>query len=421
MRSPWVLIMFLAITSVPALAAKLTTVEQLRQTLAANETAHQSDDVLVQQFANIRLTTRLSSDALRQLAVLSPGPKTTQALHAIADAATFLDPPPDEIPATAAPGAAEQSAIFDRALHYVVHILPALPNFLATRVTEHYADTMRGLEEQEAVQRGELYLIGVHEAPISYRDGRETDDPIVAAASVAPEKRDHGKGTKPTSIADHLGGLSSWGEFGPILKVVLGDSIKGKLSWERWEMEDGKPAAVYQFVVDRSNSHYGVSYCCEITAEATSAGLSQAKHPILLRQIGYHGNLEVDPETGSILRLTIVADLQSEDPIQRAAMMVEYGPVKIGEHTQICPTHSVSVTVSRIEVKSHGEVDSAKRMLLNDVQFTNYHRFGSESTVITELPASSGQAGESPGAAPTTQPAASSPTSTPTSPAPKED
>jgi VWFA-related protein len=390
MRSKRMLIVFLAIASVPALAAKSTTVEQLRQTLAANETAHQSDDVLMQQIANTRLTARLSPGALRQLVALSPGPKTTQTLHAIADIAAFLDPPPDEIPATPPPGAAEQSAIFERTLHYVVHIQPALPNFLATRVTEHYVDTMRGLEEQEAVQRGGLYLLGVHQAPISYRDGRETDDPTIAYASAASEKSDHGKGAKPNSSADHLGGLSSWGEFGPILKVVLGDSIKGKLTWERWELADGKPAAVYQFVVDRPNSHYGVSYCCEIMTEATDAGLLQAKRPVLLRQIGYHGNLEVDPETGAILRLTIETDLQPQDPIQRAAMMVEYGPVKIGENTQICPIHSVSATVSRIEVKSHGEVDSSRRMLLNDVQFTDYHRFGSESTLITELPPATG-------------------------------
>jgi hypothetical protein len=103
MRSKRMLIVFLAIASVPALAAKSTPVEQLQQTLAANETAHQSDDVLMQQIANTRLTARLSPGALRQLVALSPGPKTTQTLHAIADIAAFLDPPPDEIPATRHP------------------------------------------------------------------------------------------------------------------------------------------------------------------------------------------------------------------------------------------------------------------------------------------------------------------------------
>jgi VWFA-related protein len=380
--------MFLA-ASPPALAAKPVTVEQLQQTLAAAQAEHRSDDVQAQQLADAKLTVRLTGAALQQLVALSPGPKTTQALHAIAGASAFLDPPANEILSKPAPSGAEQSAIFGLTLHYVVHTLPTLPNLLATRATEHYADTLRGLD-QESVQRGELYWLGTHRAPISYRDGHETDDPTLMAA--ASEKKDHAKGAKETGNADPVGGLSSWGEFGPILKVVLGDSIKGKLSWARWEQENGKPAAVFQFAVDRAISHYGMSYCCEVRTENTNAGIMLVKNPVTLRQIGYHGYLEVDPETGTILRITIDADLKPEDFVQRASMMVEFGPVNIGDSVHICPTRSVSISVSRTEFEAHGAVESTNRLLLNDVEFTDYHRFGSESTLITEIPGPAGQA-----------------------------
>jgi len=410
MRNPVILLAIFSAASLPALAAKPVTVEQLQQTMAAAQSEHRSDDAQAQQLADARLTARLTGATLHQLIALSPGPKTTQALHAIAGASSFLDPPSNEILNKPAPTGAEQSAIFGLTLRYVVHTLPTLPNMLATRETEHYVDTLRGLE-QESVQRGELYWLGTHRAPISYRDGHETDDPTLMAT--ASEKKDHPKGAKETGNADPVGGLSSWGEFGPILKVVLGDSIKGKLSWARWEQENGKPAAVFQFTVDRAASHYGMSYCCEVLTENTNAGIMLVKHPVNLRQIGYHGYLEADPETGTILRITIEADLKPEDFVQRASMMVEFGPVNIGDSTYVCPTRSVSISVSRTEFEAHGAVESTNRLLLNDVEFTDYHRFGSESTLITEIPANSGQTAPSIVAAhPTDEAPAASPAET---------
>jgi VWFA-related protein len=392
MPSSGILLAILAAASLPALAAKPMTVEQLQQALTAAESEHRSDDAQARQLADARLTARLSGATLEQLIALSPGPKTTQALHAIAGSSAFLNPPANEILTKPAPTGAEQSAIFGLTLHYAVHTLPALPNLLATRETEHYVDTLRGLEN-ESVQRGELYWLGTHRAPISYRDGRETDDPTLM--TTASERKDHAKAAREPADVDPVGGLSSWGEFGPILKVVLGDSIKGKLSWARWEQENGKPAAVLQFAVDRSISHYGMIYCCEVLTENTNAGIMLVKHPVNLRQIGYHGYLEVDPETGTILRITIEADPKPEDFVQRASMMVEFGPVKIGDSLYVCPTRSVSISVSRTEFESHGQVESTNRLLLNDVEFTDYRRFGSESRLITEIPANSGRSAPS--------------------------
>jgi len=382
MRSSLIALALFNAFSLSALAAKPMTVEQLQASMAAAQAEHRTDDAQLKQLADIRLTARLTGFDLQQMAALSPGPATTQALYAIADASAFLDPPASEIPDKPAPTPSEQSAMFAQTLHYAVHVLPTLPNLLAIRSTQHYVDSLRGLEFVSA-QRGELYWIGNHQAPVAFRDGRETDDPATTAASEGAEKKNHTAGTRESGAPDPVGGLSSWGEFGPILKVVLGDSIKGKLSWARWELENGKPVAVFHFAVDRSLSHYGISYCCEITAEATSAGLSKVKRPVLLRQVGYHGNLEVEPETGAILRVVIEAELRPEDSIQRSSMMVEYGPVKIGDSVSICPVHSVSITASRAEYESHGEMDSFTRMLLNDVRFTDYHRFGSESTLST--------------------------------------
>src|ERR1700734_1340515 len=97
MRNPVILFAMFLAASFPALAAKPVTFEQLQQTLTAAQSEHRSDDSQAQQLAEAKLTVRLTGTTLQQLVALSPGPKTTQALHAIAGASAFLDPPSNEI------------------------------------------------------------------------------------------------------------------------------------------------------------------------------------------------------------------------------------------------------------------------------------------------------------------------------------
>jgi len=419
MRDRLMFLVALASMAVPALATKPFTVDQVRQILLAGQIVHRSDDAVAQQLADARLTSRLTGAALEQLAATCPGPKTKQILEAIAAESSFLEPAPNGLPGTPAPDIATQKAVMGRTVDYVVHTLPALPNFLATRVTEHYADTLRGLNTA-AVERGDLFWLDDYRAPISFRDGREADDPALTSTSVATDKKDHAKVTKASVPPASTGGLSSWGEFGPILGIVLVDAAKGKLSWARWEQENGKPVAVFKFAVDRTVSHYSLEFCCAVSKERVnssyggpqarggdqgpSPGMVKQSTPTIIHQIsGYHGYLEVDPQTGTILRITIQADSQPGDEIQRAAMMVEYGPVKIGDAVHFCPTRSVAVSVSRQEYESSGTIQFINRLLLNDVQFVDYHRFGSESTLITRLPDVPDQSGAS------TEPAAAAP------------
>ncbi len=406
MRLKLVLLAVLLTTPLPVMAAKRFSEDQLKQLLMAAQATHRTDDVVVQQLADVKLENRLSGTDLQELLTLSPGPKSTQALHAIADASAFLDPVAAQIPNTPAPDVAAQKAMLARAVDYVAHTMHSLPNFLATRVTESYVDTLRGIDQAQP-KRGSMYLLDAGSMPIGFNNGAETDDP--------------GK----TASANGVPGLSSWGEFGPVLSVVLFDASKGKIAWDRWELEDGKPAAVFQIIVDRSVSHYQVNFCCEkigVALDYKNPSRMEGTMKVVSWKPGYHGRLELDPETGAVLRVTIETDPRPDDLVQKASMMVEYGQVKIGSKEYLCPTRSVSVSVSRAEFQLSGALQSADRMLLNDVEFTNYHRFGSEATLITEaspneLPATSAvptsaeptATGDKPG----TQTAAPAPAQTP--------
>jgi VWFA-related protein len=397
MRNKLFLLAVLA-AAIPAIAAKRMTVDELQQTIFQAQTMHGSDDTVVHQLAEVRITARLTGAQLAQMVAACPGPKTVQALHAIADQSAFLDPPADALPARPAPDQAVQKAIVARSIDYVVHAVATLPNFLATRVTEHYVDTLRGLEGQVSEERGGLFLMNTYLAPIAFRDGRESDDPALLASAESADKKSHGKDANGPPAQSSVLGMSSWGDFGPILAVVLLDAAHGKLDWARWETEDGKPVAVFQFAVDRDASHYHVNYCCEASSDIVdykNPSASSRRLSVVALKPGYHGRLEVDPDTGAVLRLSVEADLRKEDPILQASLMVEYAPVQIGEGRFFCPTRSVSITFSRTEYKSHGTLESTNRLQLNDVEFTGYHRFGSEASMILDAEAHSGQRGSS--------------------------
>lgn len=155
-----VLLAALLTNSLSAIAAKRFSEDQLKQLLTAAQGLHRADDAVVQQLAAVRLANRLSGTELQQILALSPGPKSTQALHAIADASAFLAPPAGQLPATPAPDLAAQKAIIARATDYVTNTMHALPNFLATRVTESYVDTLRGIDQAQP-ERGGLYLLSI--------------------------------------------------------------------------------------------------------------------------------------------------------------------------------------------------------------------------------------------------------------------
>ena len=157
-----------------------------------------------------------------------------------------------------------------------------------------------------------------------YRDGEEVVEP-------GPVKVD--KTRTPTE------GLKTWGAFGPILGLVLVDAAQNKLAWSHWEQGPDGNIAVFRYSVTKDKSHYEVRYCCVASAFGLESNSFQ-------QMSAYRGEISVDPTTGVIVRLTLEAELSASDPISRAAIAVEYGPVELGGASYICPARSVSLSVA---------------------------------------------------------------------------
>jgi hypothetical protein len=166
------------------------------------------------------------------------------------------------------------------------------------------------------------------------------------------------------------------GEFGPILATVVGDAIRGTVTWGHWETGPAGLLAVFHFVVPREVSRYRV--------ESQESGDYETP--------AYFGELAVDPASGAIYRITLTAEGSKSSASRESNLSLEYGPVEIGGATYVCPLHGVAYTKPR-QLDERGEpvpVETAKgnsSFFLNDVTFSNYHLFRSETRILTGEPA----------------------------------
>ena len=360
--------LLLLLLALPAWAARTVTVDQIRHILAD---AHGlSDAKLAGDLSDLEPTERLSAPTLAQFEAELSGARSREALLELADASAFLALPASENLNQPPPDAAGFRRIIDNVIQYLGKSIPNLPNFLATRETLYFEDSpwrkeidnSRSIGANNVTQSvgsahitiGQPYWLAMYSAgntsgQVSYRDGREV--PATTAASEREVERI---------------GLTTRGEFGPILAIVVSDALHNKLYWDHWEPGDGGPVAVFRYTVPPSGSHYTVNYPSESGVKLISPG--------------YHGLLAIDPETGAVLRLTIVADMQAPFQFIQVGIVVEYGPVHLGDKTYICPLHAVAL--SRQPTEETKSVTPPLRTCLNDVTFTSYHLFHADARVL---------------------------------------
>jgi hypothetical protein len=345
----------------PNLAARRVRVEQLDHVLAA--ASNESDADLARQLSSLELTERLSAQKLSSWTARLRGKKARQALVALADVSAFLDLPAAEIPRDAAPDLTAQQVIVSLAVDYLNGTITKLPNFYATRTTVRYEETPQYFDASTPVDYQQLHAAASSKATVLYSNGNE----VVDSSGAKGKKR---------KAAD--GRLLTYGVFGPLLGAVT-DAIASGLTWNRWEHGADEPHAVFVYQIPAEKSRYRVGGCCLPDGDGTSAFEKNA---------GYHGEIAIDPLSGAILRLELVADLKSSTPLVRSDIMIEYGPVEIGGKTYVCPVRSVSISRGR-SVIPLTEWDESFRTygpyttMLNDVAFEQYHMFRAKSRMLT--------------------------------------
>jgi hypothetical protein len=349
-----------------AFGAERVTVDRLEQTLTA---AHSLQDAEVaRQLSDLELTERLSTAQLDRLETELPGEKSRQALMILADASAFLDPPAAEIPNQPTPDPATQRKILALAVNYVTQALHQLPNFFATRVTRSFEDSpvvTRSGAFTTAYQP--IHLVGDSNVTVTFREGRE----VVEKSTLDPRVRS----------------LTTSGVFGPILGTVLVDAARSKLAWSHWEQGQTGLHAVFSYEVPKENSHY------TLTHDSIPAPNPCSTTPQSFSQVvAYHGEMAIDPASGTILRLMLLADMKPDEFTVNSGIEVEYGQVSIGGKDYFLPIRSVTSSLAHTLVVSggwgHGQgcptlaVTPGLQRSLNDVVFENYHVLRSEMRIM---------------------------------------
>ena len=353
----------------PRVPARRVTVHELEQILdTANE---EHDGELAKQLAGLELTERLNSSLLSLWKNRVRGKKSTAALVALADESAFLDPPAAEILSDPAPDLDTQRQMLSRTVNYLKEVIPKLPDFFAIRTTTEYEQPLpqKGDTWKTALADQSLREAVTEKATLRYRNGHEEQDAEKKKGSPSARKRD----------------LNFIGVFGPILGSVLVDATRGdsRLVWGHWVKGEQPREAVFRYLVRAENPHYDVTYCCLVGGKS------------FLTSPRYLGELAIDPRTGAILRLTMESEpgwirepnLNPVLPVKGAAMMVEYGPIEIGGKRYICPQRSVVVmrvrTVRTVTSWDQTfDIYAPYEMLLNDIAYTDYHKFGSEARML---------------------------------------
>ncbi|HEY3706555.1 MAG TPA: VWA domain-containing protein [Terracidiphilus sp.] len=369
-------------------AQKRVTVAQLEKLLSAQPSAKKTDVSLMQQIAGMELTERLSPTKLAGLMThLDPASGTAVALRLMADQSAFLDPPESEQSALAAPDSDRQRAMLEAARTYVNQAMPRLPDFLATRVIDLYDDRPWAVKPGDWPTRQGLHLTGTSSGEVSVRSERE-NQPATQASSVWQARI----------------GLVSGGEFGNTLGMIVADTAQGKISWSHWESTTTGAVAVYRYEVPASASHYEVLSTlrreAEVAGMATPDGGSRKIQGIGLRpnvtganvsivhtRPGYHGSIWINPADGTVLRITMDADLSRGVPFRRAAILIEYGAVEISGSTFVCPVRSIAL--SRSMTAGENATGDAPTEWLNETRFVGYHRFASTTRMVADSPGAS--------------------------------
>ncbi|HEY3706905.1 MAG TPA: hypothetical protein VGL22_17720 [Terracidiphilus sp.] len=369
----------------PAIALEKVTLQQLQARL---DSAHKrSDKQIAALLSDVALTERLSTPSLDRISATLPGDKSRMALLAIADASAFLAPPAADIASDPPPEPKIQGEILTRAVQFVGEETERLPNFLASRRTTRFQDTKNVpyANIPQYFTPGVFHFLDRNAAQVRYIGWVEAEEEQRWGGSHGPP---HWVTEDPESEATFRPsrmGLTTRGIFGPLLLAVMHDIVESKVGWSRWELGAAGKLAVLRFSIDENDSTYYVKWCC---FQRPGGGMSEFESVP-----PYYGEIAIEAESGKVVRLSVMAELDKDAPLTRAGIVVEYGPALIGGKSYFLPLKAISTTVGtathvanwvQADYEVLKQIDKYPVTAVNDMRFEHYQVFRGELRIVPE-------------------------------------
>jgi hypothetical protein len=243
-----------------------------------------------------------------------------------------------------APDAAEQKKILADATDYAFHHERNLPNFLCIQTTRRFQDFQ---DHDSPGRRGFGQIdnwrpIDIIVERLAYFEHHE--DYKVIEINGAPSSIEHSK----------LGGASSSGEFGSVMKGIFAPETGTDFIWQTWFTLRGRKMHVYAYRVALDKSDY------HVVVPEQSKDLVTA----------YHGLIFIDDRKHYIHRITLHADgIPPAFPVQDISLMLDYEYTRIGDADYLLPlTFELRSREGRVQIK-------------NDVDYDGYRKFTADSSV----------------------------------------
>jgi hypothetical protein len=301
--------MTLILVALPGRAAdRKLTVQELRDRVATARQAGTSDADVAKELSGTGLSEELPASEVGRLVGLLPGPLSTEQLYVLEARNAALPPPPDNLPAMAAPGEAERHAMLAKAREWTASVYAQLPPLsarcLIARFQDGYAEADRGGEGIAAqgglMQAGlDVRLINKHQDKTRFVHGVEVE-------TVFTETAEPGENGVWALVEEPLSPNA-------ILQEAM-DS--GTLRFLRWESVNGVRLAAFSFEVDKKKTHFGLAYRVVayeslpgpvgIETYGSSTTISTTVNKRIARsfhhQVGYGGEVFIEPDSGVVLR-----------------------------------------------------------------------------------------------------------------------
>jgi VWFA-related protein len=256
--------------------------------------------------------------------------------HLIAEASTadstfVIASPANPIPP---PSAAAIQAMLEGARKRALAWSDTLQNFFCVEITNHSID---------ATGRGDWKHKDTLVELMRYVDHRESRTTLLL-------------NNGPSNVQpDQLQFAHSAGEFGAMFHIIFDPGAKTDFVWKESAVLDGQPVQVFSFKVARSNSSFDLF-----------------DHNNHVGAVGFHGLLYLDPATLGVRRITVEADdIAPSLMIRASSISVDYSWISINNHDFLLPIRGAV-----------GLQEDKSRAVLNEFEFRDYRRFGSQIRVL---------------------------------------
>jgi hypothetical protein len=330
-----------------ATAQSRRTVDELVTYIKTAIAGHYKDGDVAATIQNLRLSNRLDEATVTELQHLGAQPKTVAALHKLAAASASL--PEAAAPAVKAepalpppPSPAEFQQIVSEVRDNSLNYTRSLPNYLCTQITRRHVDPGTGSFHDADVILEQLSFFDQHE---NYTV-KMVDNRMVTDNSVQHDK---------------LGGATSSGEFGSILRAIFAPESQTEFTWQRWSGLNRR--WVYVIAFQTGQPMYTIRH-------------EESKRTVHTRT---HGLIFVDRDTRMVMRLHMECDgIPPDFPIQNVTLDQDYDFQDIGGQSFMLPLHS--------EVRSR----EGRYRSWNEVTYRSYHKYGADTSIsfdTTDQPA----------------------------------